>query len=298
MQGLTRLTAFATVSLLALPIMQARATEGGGTTVPLGVRTIATGVLQEPGDYLLTYNNWVTAHTLADGNGDNSLPGASLKVEAHSLRYVHVFQDLKIAGGNTSFEVATAYVKNSLSSAFVNGEDSGIGDTVFGPAIGWHSPQYHQLLSLLVVAPTGSYDAKRALNVGRNYYALQADYAGTWFFAPHWELSGMLKFVFNQKNKDTGYRSGTETTSDFAVNYHIDDNWFAGVGGYAHNQLTSDTINGVDYDGGHRVRDFAVGPQIGWGTRQYGIYLAWQKQLVARNTAKGDLVWLNAFVKF
>jgi hypothetical protein len=298
MQGLTRLTALATASLLAFPLTQAYATEGGGTVVPIGVQTIATGVLQAPGDYLLNYNTWVNANKLADGNGDSSLPGASLRVEAHSLRYLHVFQDAKIAGGDLAFEVATAYVKNSLYSNFVNGEDSGIGDTSFGPSIGWHGQQYHHMVSLLAVAPTGSYDPNKVMNVGRNYYALQADYAGTWFFAPHWELSGMLKLVFNRKNKDTGYRSGTETDVDYAVNYHIDDNWFAGVGGYAHNQLTNDTINGVDYDGGHRVRDLAIGPQIGWGTRQYGIYVAWQKQVVARNTSQGDLLWVNAFFRF
>lgn len=287
-----------TLALASLASTAAHATEGGGTVVPIGVQTIATGLLQEPGDYLLNYNQSVTANKITDARGNSSLPNAYLSVAAHSLRYLHVFDGVKIAGADLAFEVATAYVDSSLRTAYFSGKDSGIGDTSFGPSLGWHSQDYHQMVSLLLVAPTGSYDKSRNVNVGRNYYALQADYAMTWFFARGWELSAMLKFVFNAKNNATNYKSGIETDIDYALNYHFSREWFAGIGGYAHNQLTDDTLNGVSYNGGNRVRDLAIGPQIGWGTPKYGAYLAWQHQTTARNTAKGDLVWLNAFYKF
>jgi hypothetical protein len=280
-------------------INTAHATEGGGTVVPIGVQTIASGVLQDPGNYLLNYNTWVYANSFPGNDGKNTLPDGDLRVQAHSLRYLHVFDNLKIAGGDTAFEIASAYVTSTLSSPFVNGHDSGIGDTSFGPSIGWHSPTFHQMVSLLAVVPTGSYNAQRAVNVGRNYYALQADYAASWFFARQWELSGMLKFVFNGKNHSDGYKSGVETDLDYALNYHFSNGIFAGAGGYWHNQLSNDTLNGnVVNEDGYRVRDLAIGPQIGWGTQRYGGYVAWQHQIYARNTAKGDLLWLNCFVKF
>jgi len=277
----------------------AHATEGGGTVVPIGVQTIASGVLQDPGDYLLNYNTWVYANNFPGNDGKNTLPDGDLRVQAHSLRYLHVFNDLKLFGGDTAFEIASAYVSSTLSSAYVNGHDNGVGDTSFGPSIGWHSPTLHQMVSLLAVLPTGSYDPNRAVNAGRNYYALQADYAVSWFFARQWEASAMMKFVFNAKNRSDGYKSGVESDLDYAVNYHFANGIFAGVGGYWHDQLSNDTLNGLIVNGdGYRVRDVAVGPQLGWGTQKYGGYVAWQHQVYARNTAKGDLLWVNAFFKF
>ncbi len=300
-QTLKTITYFAirTITLSAALAGAAHATEGGGTVVPIGVQTIASGVLQDPGDYLLNYNTWIFASSFPNNDGKNSLPDGNLRVQAHSLRYLHVFENFKIAGGDTAFEIASAYVDSNLGSLYATGHNSGIGDTSLGPSIGWHSATFHQMVSLLAVLPTGSYEATRAVNVGRNYYALQADYAASWFFARGWELSGMFKMIFNAKNHSDGYKSGIETDLDYAVNYHMPYGFFAGVGGYWHNQLTNDTLNGNVVDSnGYRVRDIAVGPQIGWGTQKYGGYLAWQHQVYARNTSKGDLLWLNAFVKF
>jgi len=62
-----------TLVLAALGIASpAFATEGGGTVVPIGVQTIASGSLQSPGDYLLNYNLWNTADDFAGPGGKNT----------------------------------------------------------------------------------------------------------------------------------------------------------------------------------------------------------------------------------
>lgn len=275
------------------------ATEGGGTVYPVGVQTITSGLLFPPGDYLLNYNNWVHANALVDNSGRDSLPGARLRVQAHALRYMHIFDDLKLAGGDVALEADLAYSDVSLhSSAHVNGEAGGVGDLTIGPSLGWHSPAFHQMVSLLVTLPTGDYDRNSVVNIGRNYTAYQADYALTWFFARSWELSSLFKLIYNDTNHDTGYQSGVETNVDYALNYHMPNNWFAGVGGYWHEQFTNDTLHGQTYQAGNRVRDFAIGPQFGYGTPKIGAYLSWQHQVYVRNTTKGDAVWLNTFIKF
>ncbi|MBB3211691.1 hypothetical protein FHW67_000939 [Herbaspirillum sp. Sphag1AN] len=289
-------TVAATLAATFAPAVQA--TEGGGSVVPVGVQTIMTGVLQEPGDYLLTYNEWIKSYKITDSKGNNALPGASLSVAVHALRYLHVFDDIHILGGTPAFETSSSYVESSLSSLYGSSSAKGGGDLEVGGSIGWHGQNYHQMVSLLTISPTGAYDANRSVNIGRNYYALQLDYAMTWFFAPDWELSALAKLVYNAKNNATNYRSGVEFESDYALNYHIGPQWFAGLGGYLHNQLTDDTKNGVSYNGGNRVRELVIGPQFGWGTEKYGAYAAWQRQVVARNAAKGDVIFINGFYKF
>ncbi|BBA43876.1 MULTISPECIES: SphA family protein [Burkholderia] len=291
--------ALATAWIASLASTAAQATENGGSVYPLGVQTVANGLMMAPGDYLLSYNQWIHANKIVDGSGKNALPDPKLNVEAHALRYLHVFENLKIAGGNLSLEADWSYVDSKLNTPFFKAHASGFGDLTVGPSIGWHSPTFHQQVSLLATLPTGSYDAKSALNIGRNYYAVTADYAFTWFFAPQWELSSMFMVIANGKNRDDGYKSGIETNVEFSLDHFFPNRWFAGVGGYWHNQLTDDTLNGQAFNGnGNRVRDFAIGPQVGYATDKVGVYLAWQHQVYVRNAAKGDRLWLNAFIKF
>ena len=296
MKRFTRPLMFLAASIGFTPLVSA--TEGGGTVVPVGVQTIASGVLQAPGDYLLNYNLWMTANKFADANGNNALPGGRLRVEAHSLRYLHVFEGATLFGATPAFEVATAYVDSRLNSTYVNGRDHALGDTSFGPSLGWHDANLHQMASALLVAPTGSYDNTRTVNIGRNYYALQLDYAVSYFFGPGIEASAMTKVIFNRRNPATDYKSGTESDVDYALNWHPTREAFVGLGGYWHRQWTDDKVAGVVYDGGHRVRDLAIGPQAGWATDRYGVYVAWQKQIDSANTTKGNLLWVNAFFKF
>jgi hypothetical protein len=295
---LSRSALASAATLACLAATTAHATEGGGTVVPIGVQTIVSGVMQDPGDYLLTYNTWVHAGHLPDANGADTVPDFRLRVQAHSLRYLHVFDSFRILGGTPAFEIASARVNSAVSSAYFSGHDTGLGDTSLGPSLGWHSPDLHQQIAALVVVPTGSYDKTKTDNVGRNYYALQLDYALTYFFGFGEEVSAMNKVVINRSNPATHYRSGTELDIDYALNQHLPHDFFVGVGGYLHRQFSDDTQDGQVYAGGYRVKDFAIGPQVGWGTPRYGGYLAWQHQATARNTAQGDLLWLNMFVKF
>jgi len=294
----TTLSRAAVAAATTLALSAAQATEGGGSVVPIGVQTVASGALQPAGDYLLTYNTWVRGEQLADGAGNDAVPDFRLRVQAHAVRYLHVFDGATLWGGTPAFEVAVARVNTSISSAYFGGRDSGIGDTSLGPSLGWHGDTLQQMVSALVVVPTGSYDKDRTVNVGRDTYALQLDYAVTAFTPFGLEASAMNKVVINRRNMADGYRSGTELDIDFALNQHLPHDFFVGVGGYLHRQFTDDTVDGQRYDSGHRVRDLAIGPQAGWGTPTHGVYVAWQHQTQVRNAAKGDLLWVNGFFRF
>ena len=142
--------ALATAWIASLASTAAQATENGGSVYPLGVQTITPGLMMAPGDYLLSYNEWIHANKIVDGSGKDALPDPKLNVEAHALRYLHVFENLKIAGGDLSLEANWSYVDSKLDTPFFNAHASGFGDLTLGPSIGWHSPTFHQQVTLPV----------------------------------------------------------------------------------------------------------------------------------------------------
>lgn len=281
----------------------AQATESGGSVYPLGVQTVLSGLMPAPGNYLLNYNTVVHSNALNDNQGDPSLPNAKLRVEAHALRYLHIFKGITFANANVGFEAAAAYTRVRLTAHAapylnIDSQDSGIGDLTIGPSLGWHGRNTHQLVAFLVTLPTGSYDANRHVNVGRNYTALQLSYAVT-HFIKGLEISTMFKGIYNFKNQKTNYKSGIETDVDYGINYHFRSPWFVGIGGYWHEQLTDDTVNGQAVNGnGNRVREFTAGPKVGYGSPKGGIYLSVTHKFYSRNTSNGNQIWLNDFIKF
>lgn len=293
------------IALLSSVLFTAKvsATESGGSVYPLGVQTVVPGIMLAPGNYLLNYNTLVNSNSLNDNQGNSSLPNAKLRVEAHALRYIHVFNGITFANADVGFEAAAAYTRIKLTAhaaPFLNidSRDNGIGDLTLGPSLGWHGRDTHELLTFLVTLPTGAYDANRGVNAGRNYTALQLSY-GVTHFIYGLEISAMFKGIYNFKNHATHYKSGAESDMDYGINYHFRSPWFVGVGGYWHEQLTDDTVNGQSVNGnGNRVREFTAGPQVGYGSATGGIYLSVTHKFYARNTSNGNQIWLNDFIKF
>lgn len=281
----------------------ASATESGGSAYPLGVQTVMPGVMFSPGNYLLSYNTWVHSNALNDNDGNSSLPNAELDVESHALRYLHIFDGVNFLGANVGFEAAAAYTDVSLKAyqppyLDIDSHSSGIGDLTLGPSLGWHGRTTHQQAAFLVTAPSGTYDKDNQVNVGRNYTALQLSYGITHFMGPL-ELSALFKGIYNFENHDTNYKSGAETVMDYGLNFHFRNNWFVGVGGYWHQQLTDDEVNGDSVgENGNRIREFTIGPKIGYGTRKAGIYVSFTHKVYARNASNGNQLWINPFIKF
>ncbi|MEQ5836538.1 transporter [Marinobacter sp. NFXS9] len=279
------------------------ATESGGSVYPLGVQTVMPGVMFSPGNYLLSYNTWVHSNALNDNDGHSSLPNAELDVEAHALRYLHIFEGIDFAGANVGFEAAAAYTDVSLEAyqppyLDIDANASGIGDLTIGPSLGWHGAKTHQQAVFLVTLPSGTYDEDNQVNVGRNYTALQLSYGITHFMGPL-ELSALFKGIYNFENHDTNYKSGAETVMDYGINFHFRNNWFVGVGGYWHQQLTDDEVNGESVgENGNRIREFTIGPKIGYGTPNAGVYVSFTHEVYARNASNGNQLWINPFIKF
>lgn len=267
------------IAIACLTQTPAFALENGTSNYPAGIETVMSGLLGGPGTYLYSYNKFQNITSLRDSNGDKNPPGSNGGVQAHALRAVHVFQQ-QILGGNLAVQAALPYVDGTLHlPAFgISGGARGFGDPLFGVLLGWQSPTLFQTLELDVVVPTGSYQQARLFNPGNNVTSGYVAYSFTWFPARQLEISSKINLAYSSVNSATHYQSGVQLTADYGVNYHINQKWLVGIGGYANTQLNDDKINGAAAFGdGHRTRELTVGPQVGYATQKWGTMLRWEQ---------------------
>jgi hypothetical protein len=77
------------------------------------------------------------------------------------------------------------------------------------------------------------------------------------------------RLLFNDKNSDTHYRSGTAYVADFIGGWNF-GKWKVGVTGSYLNQFTDDRQNGTDITG-NRTRSFAMGPTVAYNAGTFSI---------------------------
>lgn len=278
----------------------ASALENGTTSYPSGLMTVMSGLLGDPGTYAYSYNKFQSIRSLRGGNGEASPPGVDGSLQAHAIRMVHVFEE-PVLGGNLALQAAIPYVDGTLhfSSFGFSSGGRGFGDPMFGVLLGWKSPALFQTVELDLVPRMGSYDKNRVFNPGNNANTVYLAYSFTWFPVRELEVSSKINLNISGENPATNYRSGVQLVADYGINYHIGRIWLVGIGGYLATQLTDDKQNGAAAFGdGHRTKSITVGPQVGFGTPQWGAFLSWQRSVYSRNAASTDTVWLNGYLKF
>lgn len=283
----------------------AQATENGTTHYPVGVNTVGDGYMPLPGT--LSWRNYSLvqwAGTLADDNGDESIPGYGLDVEVNAARFLYTF---KQPIGPFHYSIGTVFtlVRTHLDVGPISDEATNLGDMDFENYLSWHSADQRLFayFGLDVYAPTGQYDPDDLVNPGKNYWSFDPSINVTYNATDKLTLESAVYAEFNTKNSATRYRSGNSVDWDYAANYRPfvnrspDD--FAqhlafGIQGYFLNQFTDDEQfdESVAPDG-HRARAFAIGPQIIYNTKFGGAALKWQHDFAVENRAAGDTVWFQ-----
>lgn len=277
------------------------ALEGGTSSYPAGTVTVMSGAVGAPGEtHFYTYNKLIDINSIRNNEGDKVFPKAKGRIHAHAIRVVHTLDGPKFLGGDVSVQAALPYVKGHINipalGPFERDSVSGMGDPMFGFLVSWMSATYLHNVDIELIEPWGKYDEHALINAGNNTRALYMGYAFTWLPVDRVELSSKISLNYSWENNDTNYQSGVQLVADYGLNYRVSQNWLAGVGGYISTQLTDDQSNGHDI--GNRSRSTKIGPQIGYGTREWGLVAAYQNDVYARNTSGGDTIMLNAFLKY
>lgn len=286
---------------IAAASMPALATEGGGSSYPVGVENYTCCALPPPGVYGMVYGQSYRADSLRDNDGEDASPSADFEVSVNAVvpRVVWVTNE-EIAGGSLAFHTIVPLVDLEVDIApGVSDTDSGVGDIVLGTALGWHhSPQLHTVAVFDVTAPTGSYDEDEIANIGRNHWAMQAVYGVSRIDNAGLNYGLKSMWTYNFENSATDYKDGQELIFDYALGWGLGNGFIAGVGGYFYQQITDDQQNGDTVDDA-RGRAFAVGPDVRYDSgKGWFISAKYSREMAVRNRAEGDALWIKAVMPF
>lgn len=282
-------------SLLSATGTSVHATEGGGSLYPNGAESFTAGAMPPPGTYGMVYAEHYTASRVNDASGNNlNVPGFKITANAVVSRFAWV-TDTKLWGGDLTFHAVVPVVNLKVSVASNSQSKSGVGDITTGPGLGFHhSANLHSVLGLDFYLPTGGYNKSDLANIGRNYFAIEPLYIVSYIDLTGFNGDIKAGYIFNQRNKDTGYNSGDEFHFDYAVGWGLGHGFTAGVGGYYYQQTTPDRQAGTDL-ADSKGKTFAIGPMLKYDSgKGWFATFKWQKEVRSENRAQGNALWLKA----
>lgn len=251
--------------------------EGGGSHyVPGTQNEFLLGVFGAPGVYLRNdiwyYDYDVGAHVrngVAVGSAEQSVFLNTTKVSYLS--------DFEVLGARYGASVALTYVFDADISGDVVSEPlgftkgtsiDGFSDLYVAPVLlNWAKDKQHFTFRLGAYAPTGSFDADKALNTSRNYWTAELGGAYTWFDPQSgYEASATFGYLHNWENSDTDYRSGDEVHLDWTVGRHLSKTFTAGISGYFYAQVEADegTVVGPIDASEIKAWSYGLGPSAQW----------------------------------
>jgi hypothetical protein len=287
------------LGFIGFAVSHVYAAEGGGNHYPGGNEDFMAGALPPPGTYFLNYLDFYNSHQLNGNNGKAIhavIPGVgnigfNLAVIAETPRFVHV-STIKILGGDLIGHVIVPLLNEHASVFGTSQTKTGVGDITAGMGIAWHPSQnFHHVFGLDVVAPTGQYNKNDLVNIGRNYYSINPNWAFTYRANNGFEASAILKYFINTVNAETHYVSGQEFNADYLVGWHY-QKWGFGANGFFRYQTTNDTLNGHDVDN-FKAQYLSVGPAITYELPKGCITAKYQFGVEAKNVPIGNSAWLK-----
>ncbi len=289
-------------ALLAGSASLVGATEGGVSSWPMGIEIYGMGILPPPGTYGQIFVGNYTADSLRDNSGDK-LADIDLRVTTIVPRFVWV-TDYEVFGGNLGFHALLPLNDMRLNVGGQRDHKRGIGDAHLGPVVGFHpSEKLHIATGVDFVIPTGGeYDKDDLINLGNNYYTVQAVFALTYMDPNGFNADVRLMHDYNFENDDTNYQSGRELHADYTLGWGLGNGWVIGVGGHIYKQISDDKCSAsdcasaalVDATGGYRGRSFSIGPAIQYASKDGWLLSAkWQQESGVRNRAEGEAFWLK-----
>ncbi len=248
-------------------------------------------------------------------SGSPEGPKLNENVDLDATLYLTGFQyvtDRKLFDARVAIGSYTVFINGDLDATIptssgpvdVSDHSVGHGDTSISPLIlywtlgnNWYLSAYES-----IIMPTGRFDSREPLNVGRNYYSFDSVMPVTWLDAKlGWEVSLVPGLMINTENPETDYRTGTEFHIDGMLNRYFSQTFAVGLHGYAYAQVESDSGSGVtsqDLKGS----SLALGPAFLWVPSSLGIkgkiVGKWLHEFDAENRFEGDILSLTGAVSF
>ncbi|WP_419555204.1 SphA family protein [Pseudomonas fluorescens] len=290
---LSQMPALMSGCALAFCLPAAQATEGGGSSYPMGAENYMTGAMPPSGLYTQVFAESYRADRLLDNRGKSGLDDFHLSADVIAPRLIWVTEQ-KILDGDLAFHLNVPLVDLRVDVNGQHQKKTGMGDIIFGPALGYHySEKFHAIYALDIFAPTGRYDRGDLANIGRNYWAFEPIAAFSYVDPAGVNADIKVMYDFNLRNRATDYRSGQELHADYSLGWGLGNGWVVGVGGYMYRQTTDDHQDGARIED-NRGRAFAIGPSIKYASSSgWFVTAKWQKESEVRNRPEGEAYWVK-----
>ncbi|NUT67490.1 hypothetical protein HNO91_00770 [Pseudomonas corrugata] len=252
------------------------------------------------------YYNHYKARTFNISSLGGKVPGVEIESTAVIPR-IDYLSPLRFAGGRLGIYVAQPWIKQEVALFGMSDTREGMGDTTISPIVLWDMGKNLTLAAAVeITVPTGEYSSDRLANTSNNFYTYKPLFSFTWLPTENTEVSMKTTYSFNQKNKDTDYRSGQIFHFDYSASYRLTDNLRVGLNGYYLKQTTDDkqfgrTVQfaGQDVDDGVRGQVFAIGPALYLTFLKYAsAEVRWAKEFDVENRPEGEMLWAKLSIPF
>jgi hypothetical protein len=273
------------------------ATEGGTTNYAIGAQTVAAAYMPPKGaTEFYGYVAYIHSGSLRDNDGHSAAPGFDAQVIAAAPRVMSTwgsYQGFDLSsGGFAEFLYAKVRV-GGLSEHSAGADLLGIEPLTVTRHVG----DWHFLIGSAIYIPVGEYHRGQLAPSTSHYGGGAFQLGATWMPTPRWDLSINPDILINQRNKATGYHSGSVFGLTSGVNWRPlanDLRWQVGLTSYYEEQVSDDHLQDQKIPDGYRKHKLAFGPQFAfWPSPSTVWLLKWQHEFEVRNAPRGDVAWFE-----
>jgi hypothetical protein len=297
MLGMKSLLAFLAAGFIVSTV--AHATENGLSHYPVGVNTIANGILPPPGklgfyNYMQDYD----ANSFLGNDGNRIIPGFHANVAVVAPRILYTWP-ITLGPFHITSGIIPTFLNVDVSAAGRHGHAVGLGDITLEPFhLSYWSPSHNLFVYFGpdIWIPTGKYNRNSLANTGLNYYSVSPNFNITYYPSSRWEISTSIAPEFNTTNRETNYHSGSDITIDAGIGYRPIESipkLKIAVQGFFYRQFSGDSVSGQEVDGGFKGRAIGLGPQLSYDIGHGGIALKFQREFDVRNRSSGNRIWFE-----
>lgn len=299
--GVDVLRLVASIGIGALVAVPAWASENETQHYPVGINTVATGILPPPG--MVQYLDYFQIADLSGDRGSDgevTNPNKKLTAITNAPRVLYSWKGVSIAGLHWTTGVVLPLVHLDLKVApGLQGRDFSLADVDIQNYLSGHNATHTLFYSVGFDAtlPTGHYDTDQLVSTGTNYYTFAPSVNATWIPNARVELTGTVNAEFNTTNPATHYLSGNDIDLDYGITYRplAHSNRFGvSLQGYFFQQLGDDKIAGIKVGSdGNKGREFGIGPQLRYDIAFGGFIMKYQRLYAVENRTGGNRFWLE-----
>jgi hypothetical protein len=227
------------------------------THYPAGVEGIKGSSLPPPGLYIRDYNYTYFSNQFK-GEGP---PSFDLFANVNAPRLVFITK-YKFFGGYYGADILVPLAYQDLDQKTARGSDFGLGDIFLEPiTLSWHLKQADISLGYGLWAPTGNWDSKSTVLLGKGYWTQM--YTGGVTYYPDkkkaWSISALNRLEFSSRRSDWLITPGQYWTVEWGLAKSLSKTVDIGFAGYSQMQSTLST-------GASRIvekeRAVGLGPEI------------------------------------